>query len=200
MPFGFYSVSDDERTESQSEDAFSSGNLVVELGRTSSLSRQVHIDTRLKLYLPTLPESDKAEQRTLINTAVLVRPEESPMWSQEVFTAAPRLDIAIDLAYWLEFSVRTTLYQTLGAEENTSHLFLSPKQQLKVAGDGRLGGSYGVFDQIDEEADSLYWLALNGGFDKGRIQAGLEVRLRQNPDTFVDALGTQFALYVGGRF
>lgn len=200
VPFGFYSVSDEERQADQDEESFSAGNLVVELGRVISLGRRVRADTRLKLYLPTLPESEKPGQRALTRTAALVRPEESPMWTEETFTAAPRMDLVVDLSYWLEFSVLTALYQTLGGDESTTYLHVAPKMQLKVAGDGRLGVAYGVFDRIDKDADGLTWIALNGGFDKRRIQAGLEVRLRQSNDEYRDALGTQFALYVGGRF
>ena len=200
VPFGFYSASDGDRQGGQSEDAFSSGNLVVELGRVIALGRQVRADARLKLYLPTLPESDKPSQAALTQLAALIRPEESPMWTQETFTVAPRLDLTVDLAYWLEFGVLTALYQSLGGDEGTTYLHVAPRMQLKVAGDGRLGVGYGVFDRIDSEADSLNWISLNGGFDKGRIKAGLEVRLRQSPDSYVDGLGTQFALYVGGRF
>ena len=175
------------------------GNLTVELGRRLVFAKRLRIDVRLRTYLPTFNDGGARDQ-SLGGSAAALRPEEAVMWTPETLTVAPRIRFGFDVTSWLELSLGSTLFQGVIGDEAETAVHVFPGLMAKVARTGRLGVGYGVVDRIDDETDARSWVWLRGGFEEGRLSGGLEARLRQSPQPYVDAYGAQFAFYLGGSF
>ena len=192
VPVGFWDAPDG------GDNALDIGNLTAEIARRIDFGRGMRLDARLRLYVPTFSGAADGADR-LGHTASTLRPDEAPMWAQETLTLSPRARFGLDLLHWLEFGLGGTLHQAVIADEMTTSVHVFSDVRARLTSTGRMSVGYGAVDRLDAEEPARSWIVLNGGFDDGELAGGLEVRLRQAPESYVDALGAQFAFYLGGH-